>query len=694
MKEADGSGSAGGGVARREVKEWARFDGWTALWKGKRQAPEEEEDRQTPEEEGDSPVPEEEEDGQVDKKQVGRDAVKVQVGSEEEEVSDDAADSRKQAAKEDSDANAGSDYDAMPEDDASHTDPPPPVEDVSQKVSRPNSVYRPARILVNPRCPTTYAGVSHTKLARDLFGEGEDDESEGEGRYILEDWEGAPEYFICQEQRQTGGRKATKTQRRLGFSIHDELEALKELGQKVAIGPVGGRGFEEGGYAAECQAYPVSVERSFRRSLDIHGTVIVLDTMLVELVARTSAPPPVESGPSELEAAVALATHSFFGSPSSLPATTPPPIHPPLFEGLEGDLPDIAGLSIWFEDDDSADAPSLPHQSQAVLDYAHHDDASDSSDVSQDASFLTSTTDTADMSSDNSFGPFTPSTSNTRIAVREGAARARRALSRGVGLGILGVDLEPSFQSTFADPGASSKGSKAIVPDPAIVVSDGGGPKSYQGLDSHTTNFLFNFVEQQPFSYGQALTSIPECDSWKELSEAFLSSRPLPRDTGSADTSFTYSDSSGSSGRESEGDRSYDLDLSFSFPPQAAFSGSDAEHSTPARKSRTKTFSSPTISSDLKRASSLGPKPCSPGLFHDAERSPTIPISFDAPSSETPLPFSGGGQFRSSASAHLSSRGDAVELSEGFIVEVQQVVTLLPHSPIGHARSAHRRWRM
>ena len=26
--------------------------------------------------------------------------------------------------------------------------------------------------------------------------------------------------------RQTGGRKATKTQRRLGFSIHDELDRL------------------------------------------------------------------------------------------------------------------------------------------------------------------------------------------------------------------------------------------------------------------------------------------------------------------------------------------------------------------------------------------------------------------------------------------------------------------------------------
>jgi hypothetical protein len=188
MKEVDSSGSSGSGVRRREVKEVARLDGWTALWKGKRQAPAEEAATES--------------EADLDKKQVGRDAVKVQVGNEEEEVSDDAADSRKGAAKEDSDANAGSDYDAMPEDDTTHADlPPPPPEDTDQKVSRPNSVYRPARILVNPRCPTTYAGVSHTKLARDLFGEGEDDESEGGERYVLEDWEGAPEYFICQEQR-------------------------------------------------------------------------------------------------------------------------------------------------------------------------------------------------------------------------------------------------------------------------------------------------------------------------------------------------------------------------------------------------------------------------------------------------------------------------------------------------------------
>ncbi|TFK25848.1 capsular associated protein [Coprinopsis marcescibilis] len=152
----------------------------------------------------------------------GRDNVKVQIGAEEEEVNDAAADTRKKNVhKQDPDANAGSDYDAMPIEDGGEVVPPPEV----GRLSIPNAVYRPARILVNPRCPTTYAGVSHTKLARDLFGEGED-ETPLSGKFLLEDWEGAPESFVCQEQRLTGGRKATKTQRRLGFSIHDELQAL------------------------------------------------------------------------------------------------------------------------------------------------------------------------------------------------------------------------------------------------------------------------------------------------------------------------------------------------------------------------------------------------------------------------------------------------------------------------------------
>jgi len=127
----------------------------------------------------------------------GRDAVKVKVGGGEEEVDDDGADHRKQGKKIDPDANAGSDYDAMPVEDGGEE--VPPADGTTLLV--PNSVFRPARILVNPRCPTTYAGVSHTQLARDLFGEGDDDAPSAAGKYVLDDWEGAPESFVCQEQR-------------------------------------------------------------------------------------------------------------------------------------------------------------------------------------------------------------------------------------------------------------------------------------------------------------------------------------------------------------------------------------------------------------------------------------------------------------------------------------------------------------
>jgi hypothetical protein len=136
----------------------------------------------------------------------GRDDVKLNPGTEnEEEINDAAADTRKNAkgAKLDADANAGSDYDAMPVEDGGEEVPAPDSAGGNTRFSIPNSAYRPARILVNPRCPTTYAGVSHTKLARDLFGEGDsvDMEPAQGGKYILEDWEGAPESFVCQEQR-------------------------------------------------------------------------------------------------------------------------------------------------------------------------------------------------------------------------------------------------------------------------------------------------------------------------------------------------------------------------------------------------------------------------------------------------------------------------------------------------------------
>ncbi|KAH8105455.1 cryptococcal mannosyltransferase 1-domain-containing protein [Cristinia sonorae] len=120
----------------------------------------------------------------------------------------------------DPDANAGSDYDAS---DLPTNDPPPAEED--PRLSIPNGVFLPARIMVNPRCVTTYAGVSHTQLALDLFGPPDREErtESGKGKDVLEDWDGAPETFVCQEQQTTGGRRAAKNQRRLGFSIHQEL---------------------------------------------------------------------------------------------------------------------------------------------------------------------------------------------------------------------------------------------------------------------------------------------------------------------------------------------------------------------------------------------------------------------------------------------------------------------------------------
>ena len=105
----------------------------------------------------------------------------------------------------------------------------------------PNSAFDAARIIVNPRCVTTYAGVSHTQLAMDLFGSAdgdEIDEVEG-GKYALDesDWRHAPETFVCQEvsfcvslsakpeksarqMRTTGGRAAPKQQRRTGFYMY------------------------------------------------------------------------------------------------------------------------------------------------------------------------------------------------------------------------------------------------------------------------------------------------------------------------------------------------------------------------------------------------------------------------------------------------------------------------------------------
>ncbi|GBE85717.1 glycosyltransferase family 69 protein [Sparassis crispa] len=128
----------------------------------------------------------------------------------------------RQPAKEDLDANAGSDYDAS---DLPLADPPPAESPESGRLTIPNADFLAARVLVNPRCVTTYAGVSHTQLALDLFGPPDREDAEDpKGNDIIDEWEGAPDTFVCQEQQRTGGRRAPKTQRRLSFSIHAELE--------------------------------------------------------------------------------------------------------------------------------------------------------------------------------------------------------------------------------------------------------------------------------------------------------------------------------------------------------------------------------------------------------------------------------------------------------------------------------------
>ncbi|KAH8103641.1 glycosyltransferase family 69 protein [Phellopilus nigrolimitatus] len=127
----------------------------------------------------------------------------------------------------DSDVNVGSDFDTMLDTGEGEADDAAGEDNVlADAFSIPNGVFRAARTLVNPRCMTAYAEVSHAQLTLDLFGPDKDEE-DGPGsreKYVLDDWDGAPENFVCQEQRYTGGRKAPKTQRQMSFSVHTELD--------------------------------------------------------------------------------------------------------------------------------------------------------------------------------------------------------------------------------------------------------------------------------------------------------------------------------------------------------------------------------------------------------------------------------------------------------------------------------------
>lgn len=129
---------------------------------------------------------------------------------------------------------AGTDVDAIDED--VNNPAPEPLKHENLPASAflaPNSVFNPARILVNPRCVTTYGGVSHTQLALDLFGTsggaGEHDVSD----YRLEEWAGPPDSFVCQEMRTTGGRTAPKSQRRVGFLLDNEVSPASSCNMRT-----------------------------------------------------------------------------------------------------------------------------------------------------------------------------------------------------------------------------------------------------------------------------------------------------------------------------------------------------------------------------------------------------------------------------------------------------------------------------
>ena len=130
-----------------------------------------------------------------------------------------------------SDEEGGTDVDAIDEEAGNPAPEPLKPQDLPASAFLiPNSEFTPARILVNPRCVTTYGGVSHTQLALDLFGTGSDDEEvRTSGKYVLDDWLGPPDSFVCQEMRTTGGRTAPKSQRRVGFLLQNEVRVTVSL---------------------------------------------------------------------------------------------------------------------------------------------------------------------------------------------------------------------------------------------------------------------------------------------------------------------------------------------------------------------------------------------------------------------------------------------------------------------------------
>ncbi|KLT44901.1 hypothetical protein CC85DRAFT_310929 [Cutaneotrichosporon oleaginosum] len=167
-----------------------------------------------------APAPQAAEEKKINKPAKGGDKVK------EEKKDEDPAE-RKDRREDGSDKTAGdsvgSNLDAM-EEDASEVLPDDGIQSDEHTYLFPNSAYEPARILVNPRCLTTYGGVSHTKLALDLFGGKHGHSHTVKQNLVIDEWQGAPDSFICQEMRTTGGRTAPKTQRRVSFLLQYEVE--------------------------------------------------------------------------------------------------------------------------------------------------------------------------------------------------------------------------------------------------------------------------------------------------------------------------------------------------------------------------------------------------------------------------------------------------------------------------------------
>jgi hypothetical protein len=161
-------------------------------------------------------------------KPVGQAQPQAQAAQEKPNEERQVEQPKKGDGRKTEDEQSSSDQDAIDEDDS--TNPPPePLKPQDLPASAfliPNTAFTAARILVNPRCVTTYGGVSHTQLALDLFGGEKDEDPDAQhrgGKYVLDDWSGPPDSFVCQEMRTTGGRTAPKSQRRVGFLLQNEV---------------------------------------------------------------------------------------------------------------------------------------------------------------------------------------------------------------------------------------------------------------------------------------------------------------------------------------------------------------------------------------------------------------------------------------------------------------------------------------